>query len=309
MSTSSLRAALHRPRLYRETPCLPLAAAGVDVGAGGESDVAKQRGVVEVDAGDVAAADEADLQAHDRAPAAKRRIETALTRAKRAKSLGLSCSATMISAPAATHCAQSFGHGMTPGSDVRPAILVSLVARRGDVLDMNERDASAIALHPMLGVRAAARRPRRDRPPRARVAEQMLDRKRPVGRALEIRSRDCARRSAGLGGEARGNLRAAERPDRSNLPPRSAAPRRGQIGRDDDLDAELARDFERRAPAGSRSSRGRNGRSSRRGHARRAGASCRRRRHGAARRSRHMSKPFAWMVASCASTGGNFRAL
>ena len=184
---------------------------------------------------------------------------------------------------------------MIARAHVGPAVLVRLLARRRDVLDMNERDAAAIALDPMLGIGPAARRPRRDRPPRAR--RRRADARSETTRrgALKIRSRDCARRSAGLRRRGARKSAPAERPDRSNLPPRSAAPEGSDRARPRSRRRAGAR-FRACAPAGSRSSRGRYGRSSRRGHARRAAASCRRRRHGAARRSRHIrSRSHGWL--------------
>ena len=235
---------VHRPRLYRKTPRLALGGRRVDVGAGGESDVAKQRGVVEIDAGDVAAADEADLQAHDRAPAAKRRIAIRAD----ARETGEFARIVVLGDHDLGARSDALGPKLRPRHDarshVRPAILVSLVPRRRDVLDMNERDAAAIPFHPQSGVRPAARDPRQIGLPEHGVAEQMLDRKRPVGKREKFEVVIVPGEAQAFGGQPRGNPR---QPGAQIDPAfRRGRPLRSrQIGRDHDLDAELARDFDR----------------------------------------------------------------
>ena len=217
-------------RLDAELPGLPPRRLGQEVGAGDEFNVAKQRRVGEVDAGNLAAADDADAKGHD--ALAKPRIAAALARAKRVKSLGLSCSAIIVSAPAATHSAHSADQSRTPApTSAQPSSTVVLAGRR-DVLDVNQRYAAAIALDPCARVLAGALHPGEVRLPVEVFAEDIFEPDPAFGERRELEIVVMPDKAQALFGEMtfllskkcaeRGPARAVARP-----------PLGGEVGRDD----------------------------------------------------------------------------
>ena len=159
----ALEKVVHASRWDRVARGLPACRLGAEIGAGGEDDVAKARRVQEIDVGNIAAADNTDAHGpprrHHRSPFAYPRIAAALTRTKRSKSLGLSCSAIIISTPAATHCGQSSRPWHGSRSDIGPAVFVLFFARGRDVLDMDKRNATSIPLYPTTRISPAAHHP------------------------------------------------------------------------------------------------------------------------------------------------------